>query len=345
MNIGPNLAKNIPNSSSTFQELLNHPCDNSIFLQPVKENKTLQIMKALNNGSPGIDDICAKSIRCINDIIVIPLSYICQLSLAQGCFPNELKVAKMFPLYKNGEKSQFNNYRPISLLPLFSKILERLMYDRLYAFLIKYELLYALQFGFRKYYATYMALVYMFYLHDALEKGDYAIGMFVDFRKAFDTVDHSILLYKLYHYVVCGPAYDWFCDYLNNRTQLVSFNNVNSQNEFVSCGVPQGSLWPLLFLIYINDMAYVLNQLFTVSFADDTNIFDTSNDLKALINNVNSELHIIMNWLNANKLSLNIDKTHFILFKNKGKIITSNCKVYMNHEEISEVNSTKFLVE
>ena len=90
-------------------------------------------------------------------------------------------------------------------------------------------------------------------------------------------------------------------------------------------------------------MAYVSNQLFTVLFADDTNIFDTSNDLKALINNVNSELHKIMNWLNANKLSLNIVKTHFILFKNKGKTIKNNCKVYMNHQEISEVNSTKFL--
>ena len=123
-NIGPNLAKDIPNSSSTDQEFLNHLCDNSIFLQPVTENEILEIIKALNNGSPGIDEICAKPIKYISDIIVIPLCYICQLSLTQGCFPNELKAAKIIPLYKNGEKSQFNNYRPIYLLPLFSKILE-----------------------------------------------------------------------------------------------------------------------------------------------------------------------------------------------------------------------------
>ena len=157
------------------------------------------------------------------------------------------------------------------------------MYNTLYAFLIKYEILYSLQFGFRKHHATYMALVCMLdKLHDAMEKGDFAIGIFIDCRKAFDTVDHSILLHKRYHYGVRSPAYDWFCDYLNSRTQLVSFNNVQSQKELVSCDVPQGSiLGPLLFLLYIIDMAYVSNQLFTVLFADDTNIFDTNSDLKA----------------------------------------------------------------
>ena len=131
------------------------------------------------------------------------------------------------------------------------------MYNTLYAFLIKYEILYSLQFGFGKHHATYMALVCMLdKLHDAMEKGDFAIDIFIDFRKAFDTVDHSILLHKRYHYGVRSPAYDWFCDYLNSRTQLVSFNNVQSQKELVSCDVPQGSiLGPLLFLLYIIDMA------------------------------------------------------------------------------------------
>ena len=112
---------------------------------------------------------------------------------------------------------------------------------------------------------------------------------FIDFRKAFDTVDHSILLQKLYHYGIRGVAYDWFCDYLKNRTQLVSYHNIQSNYADISCGVPQGSiLGPLLFLIYINDMAFVSTQLFSILFADDTNMFGTDNNLEALIVNVNT---------------------------------------------------------
>ena len=186
-------------------------------------------------------------------MIIHPLRYVCELSLSQGCFPHELKVSKIIPLYKSGDKTLFNNYRPISLLPLFSKVLERLMYDRLYSFLVKYSILYSFQFGFRKAHSTYMALTCMLdKLHNALERGEYAIGIFIDFRKAFDTVDHGILLYKLYHYGVRGAAYDWFCDYLINRTQLVSYHNTQSNYADISCGVPQGSiLGPLYIYIYI----------------------------------------------------------------------------------------------
>ena len=289
-NIGPNLAKSIPDTTFTHNKFLKDSCNNSIFLQPVTDEEIYNMIKSLKNGSPGIDNICAKPIKYVEDLIIHPLRYVCQLSLSQGCFPHELKISKIIPICKSGDRTLFNNYRPISLLPLFSKVMERLMYDRLSDFLVKYSILYSFQFGFRKGHSTYMALTSMLdQLHNALGKGEYAIGIFIDFRKAFDTVDYSILLQKLYHYGIRGVAYDWFCDYLKNRTQLVSYHNIQSNYADISCGVPQGSiLGPLLFLIYINDMAFVSTQLFSVLFADDTNMFGTDNDLEALIVNVNT---------------------------------------------------------
>ena len=218
------------------------------------------------------------------------------------------------------------------------------MYDRLYSFLVKYSILYSFQFGFRKAHSTYMALTCMLdKLHNALERGEYAIGIFIDFRKAFDTVDHGILLYKLYHYGVRG-AYDWFCDYFKNRTQLVSYHNIQSNYADISCGVPQGSiLGPLLFRIYINDMAYVSTQLFSVLFAYDINIIGTNSDLKSLIDNVNIELEEIVTWLNANKLSVNVEKTHYMLFRNKGRIIENTLKVYMIVKKFLKLKPLNFL--
>ena len=340
-----NLAKVIPDTTIIHNEFLKDSCDNSIFLQPVTDEEIYSIIKSLKNGSPGIDNICAKPIKFVKDLIIHPLRYVCQLSLSQGCFPYELKISKIIPLYKSGDRTLFNKYRPISLLPLFSKVLERLMHDRLYDCLVKYSILYSFQFGFRKAHSTYMALTCILdKLHNALEKGEYAIGIFIDFRQAFDTVDHSILLQKLYHYGIRGVAYDWFCDYLKNRTQLVSYHNIQSNYADISCGVPQGSiLGHLLFLIYINDVAFVSTQLFSVLFADDTNMFGTDNDLEALIVNVNTELEKNVKWLNANKLSLNIDKTHHMLFRNEMKVVKETCKVYMNRQEISEDETTKFI--
>ena len=209
--------------------------------------------------------------------IVRPLRHICQLSLTEGNFPDELKIAKIIPLYKANDPSMFNNYRPISLLSIFSKILEKVMYDRLYQYLIKFELLYDYQFGFQKGKSTYMAIICLLdELVSAIEKGEIGIGIFIDFRKAFDTVDHNILLEKLDHYGIRGPALDWLQSYLCNRQQFVEYDGTCSATKQLKCGVPQGSnLGPLLFLIYINDLAHISPKLFAILFADDSNFFCT----------------------------------------------------------------------
>ena len=344
-NIGPNLAKNIPSTTNSFKAFLKDANTESIFLEPVGKKEVLDIIMSLKNGSPGIDNIPASAIKFVANCILNPLTHLCQLSISEGYFPQELKIAKIIPLYKANDPGKFNNYRPISLLSVFSKILERIMYDRLYNFLIKKKKLYLYQFAFQKFKSTNMALICLQEkLISKLEKGEIGIGIFIDFRKAFDTVDHAILLEKLDHIGIRGQAYNWFKSYLNNRQQFVEFEGTSSFVKYVKCGVPQGSnLGPLLFLFYINDLASVSEELFAILFADDSNFFCTGKDINTLVNTVNSELKLIVSWLNANKMSLNVDKTHFMIFKLRAKKISRQNNIVINGCTISEVESKKFL--
>ena len=146
---------------------------------------------------------------------------------------------------------------------------------------------------------------------EALDKGDCVVGIYLDFSKAFDTVNHEILLQKLIMYGIQDIALEWFRDYLTNRSQYVTYNFKKSAKENITCGVPQGSiLGPLLFLIYINDLAMVSNAFLSVLFADDTNLFISGHDIETLCNKINEDLEKIQEWLCANKLSLNVMKTH-----------------------------------
>ena len=307
--------------------------------------KLKKIILALKNGAPGPDNIPAGVIKHVLDVLAFPLTHICQLSLDQGYFPHELKCAKIIPLYKCKDAALFNNYRPISLLSVFSKIFEKIMYDRLYDYLVKFSILYTYQFGFQKNKSTHLAIICLLdKLVSALEKGEVGIGIFIDFRKAFDTVDHTILLEKLYFYGIRGIAYKWLSNYLSNRTQFVEYYHVKSALLRVQRAVPQGSnLGPLLFLMYINDLAFVSPKLFAVLFADDSNFFCTGKNIHDLIDIVNNELVNIVDWLNANKMSLNIEKTHYIIFCNRGKVIGEVGDVLINGCKISKVYNTKFL--
>ena len=239
-----------------------------------------------------------------------------------GVFPEEMKIARVTPIFKGGEESDLGNYRLISVLCCLSKILEKIMYNRLYKHLINNNILYKKQFGFQENHSTDHAVIQLVdQISNSFEKNHFTLGVFMDLSKAFDTVDHVILLKKLDHYAVKGRNLLWLKSYLNNHRQFIRYNNSNMSFANISCGVPQGSmLGPLLFLLYINVLPNASPVLDPIMHADDTNLFYSNNDIETLFSTVNIELEEISEWFKANKLSLNIKKTNYTLFhKNSTK--------------------------
>ena len=228
--------------------------------------------------------------------------------MSKGVFPEKLKLAQVIPLFKKGDSFLCTNYRPISLLSCFHKLFEKFMKMRLENYLDNNNILYQHQYGFRKTYSTNLALLEAVdEIYSKLNDGFYGIGIYLDLQKAFDTVNHDILLKKLDYYGIRGTPLNWFKSYLLDRKQFTKVNGVKSSSQTVECGVPQGSvLGPLLFLIYINDISKAFKNAIPKLFADDTNIFIFHKTKDALFQIANTELDSLENWLLANKLSLSI---------------------------------------
>ena len=288
VNTAKKINENIHRTRKSPLDYLSFQNGSSFFISPASPEEIKVIINSLKSGKAvGPHSIPIYQLKIPSEYIAVPLCDIVNKSFSGGIFPDMMKLAKVIPLYKKNSPEVPSNYRPISLLSVFSKIVEKLMHKRLYSFLEKYDILHSLKFGFCTKHSTLHALISL------TESVDQTVGcgVFIDLQKAFDTVNHSILLQKLQHYGVRGTALNWFSSYLTDRKQYVSVNGHTSDHLRITCGVPQGSvLGPLLFLIYINDLPNVSKFLTFFLFSDDTNIYFKPHDLIHLQKIMNREL-------------------------------------------------------
>jgi hypothetical protein len=278
-------------------------------------------------------------------IIACPLTHIINLSLIQGVIPDDLKSARVVPLFKKNDKTEVGNYRPVSILCILSKIFERVVYDQIDSYLCDKNLLYKLQSGFRKQFSTDTCLIHLSdHIKFEMDKGNLIGMVLLDLQKAFDTVDHTILLMKLESLGLGQDILRWFRSYLSERQQLVDVSGTFSEPCKITCGVPQGSiLGPLLFLIYVNDMpAVVKNKL--LLYADDSAILVSGKSRASIEKDLTEDLEMVNNWLVDNKLSLHLGKTESIIFGSKQKLKSNRClDITCNGQVIKSTSSVKYL--
>lgn len=346
VNVGPDTEKKVPKvPNKSPEQFLKNRIQFEFIIAHISEQEIVDLIMSLPNKATGHASIPLKFLKIVADVIAIPLCRIITLSFSKGIFPELLKTAKVIALFKAGSTEEVNNYRPISLLSIFDKIIEKIMHKQLYAFLEQHEILFKNQFGFRKKCSTAHSLIEITEkIKESIDKGKYGCGIFIDLKKAFDTVNHEILLRKLEHYGIRGSVLDWFRSYLTDRKQYVFYNGVSSDIKDITCGVPQGSvLGPLLFLLYINDLPNISQKMTFFLFADDTNIYYESHDLNELEKTVNCELKKLSQWLNINRLALNVAKTNFVIFRSSQKNSYHNVTLILNRKALQQKDHVKYL--
>ena len=339
VSIGENIVKKIPPPKSDFSyfEQIRWN-ERSMFAFPTDYDEVSDTLLSLKLGkSVGFDEISAEILRSCHNVIVPVLVEMINKSLSEGCFPDALKMARVIPLYKSGKRTSIENYRSISILPTISKIFERIMFDRLYCYFTKEKLMYNKQFGFRSGYNTIYALAELI---ENIRTDNTSIfsSVMLDLSKAFDTIDHKILIKKLERYGVRGICLDWFISYLENRKQFVKIDGSESGCAKINCGVPQGSiLGPLLFIIYINDLPNSCQNILLYLFADDTNCL-FKRERKQMNYVLDNTLNDLCEWMSQNRLSLNTIKTQLLHFFSGTK-----CDLSIGTDTIHESSSAKYL--
>ncbi len=348
VSVGPKLASKIEEKAN--DDPLEHIDEetNTMRLTTVNDHYVPNAIKQLKNGkAPGPDKIPTILIKDAADLISRPLTMIFNSSLQKGIFPDVWKVAKVTPIFKSGSKSEANNYRPISVISVFSRILERIVHDQVYEYLKENRILTTSQAAFQKLCSTITSLIESTdYWYENIDHKKLNLSIFLDLKKAFDTVDHKILLEKLRKYGIREHSGDWFESYLKNRKQYCAANGYESRPRTVACGIPQGScLGPLLFIIYLNDFEKCLKVSKAGMYADDTHMTLTSTNVEELVQKAQEELTNISDYMRVKKLSANPQKTEYMIIGHPRR--TNKVDIHetlrINGSDIKRVKKTKSL--
>ena len=311
-----------------------------------------ELKKLKRNKSTGIDDLPPGMLKDLASVIAKPISYIINLSLRTGQVPTDWKIARVVPVHKSGSTTDVNNYRPISVLPVISKIMERAVHRQLMDYLERNRLLSDKQFGYRSKRSTELATA--LFIDSIRRSGDNGLlsgAVYLDLSKAFDTLDHGRLLEKMKSYGISGSALTWFTDYLFQRSQVVKLGQELSDSRPLTCGVPQGSiLGPIMFLLFFNDFEDCLQHSNVVQFADDTVIYLSSKSINEIEDNLNEDLASISTYLSSNDLVINLKKgkTECMLLGTSKRIATvasdsRDLNLFCNGTKINCTQSYKYL--
>ena len=334
--------------NKSHKDYLFNPTEKSFNFEPIDTNTIIKTIDSLKlTHSVGYDRMSCKLLKLVKHELAIPLKLIINQSFESAVFPSLLKIAKIKPIHKKDSVHLLNNYRPISLLPIISKVFERIMYNQIFNHFTQNKLFYNSQYGFRQKHSTELASIEVVQtIINIMDKNELPLNIYIDLSKAFDSLNHKILLDKLKHYGIRGKSNDLLKNYLNERVQYVELNETRSNFCKIRCGVPQGSiLGPLLFIIYVNDIINITQLLHPILYADDITLMTSINptgERKEVVTAINKELNDIYDWLKTNKLSLNVAKTKCMVFHTPQRNVTLP-DLYIHGKKLEFVQEFTFL--